>query len=137
MKQRSKLFGIYLPFFILITVGAIVLRTIATVNYFNYEYGYFTNKAVPAIANALIAAAFVFFLIYIISTREKLSLIPNFSSPANYIPSAAVSAALVFMIIHLAKVFINEEALINKYLALATLIFAALSIVYFALNTIL
>ena len=64
MKQRSKLFGIYLPFFILITVGAIVLRTIATVNYFNYEYGYFTNKAVPAIANALIAAAFVFFNIY-------------------------------------------------------------------------
>ncbi len=136
MKQRTKLFGIYLPFFILITVGAIVLRTIATVNYFNYEYGYFTSSALPAIANALIASAFFFFLIYIISTRARVSLIPNFSSSANYIPSSAVSASLVFMIIHLMKVFINEDSSISKWLALVTLIFAALSIVYFALNTI-
>ena len=136
MKHRTKLFGIYLPFFILTTVGAIVLRTVAAVNYFNYEYGYFTNESLPAIANALIAASFFFFLIYIISTRAKVSLIPSFSSPANYIPSAAVSASLVFMIIHLAKVFINEEQSINKWLALVILIFAALSIIYFALNTI-
>ena len=136
MRNRIRLFGLYLPFFILLTVAAITLKTIATIGYYNYNYHYFTNKSLPTIANSLVLAAIVFFIIYIISSTRSIRLIPSFSSPANYVPSAVVSASLVFMIIHLARTARASEALIIKGLSVALLVFAALSIVYFALNTI-
>ncbi len=136
MKNKTKLFGIYLPFFILILAGAIILRTISAAKYFNYGFGYFTNSVLPKIANALIIMAILFFIIYILATRKRTSLIPSFSSPANYIPSAAVSASLIFMTIHLVRLFITSDSGLTKWLALVISVFAALSTIYFALNTI-
>lgn len=136
MKNKTKLFGIYLPFFILVLIGALTLRTIASTSYFNFRFGYFTSSALPKIADALIISEIVFFLIYILAEHRKTSLIPSFSSPANYIPSAAISASLIFMIIHMLRVFINTDFSLSKWLSIIISVFAALSIVYFALNTI-
>ena len=136
MKNKTKLFGIYLPFFMLLLIAALTLRTIATTGYFNFRFGYFTNSSLPGIADALIIGTIVFFIIYIVAANRNTSLIPSFSSPANYIPSAAVSASLIFMILHLIKVFISSDSSLNKWLSLIISVFAALSIIYFALNTI-
>lgn len=136
MKNKTRLFGIYLPFFILILAAAITLRAIATTGYFNFRFAYFTNPVLPAIADVLIICAILFFIIYIIAAHRKTALIPSFSSPANYIPSAAVSASLIFMILHLIRVFIKSDSSITKWLSLIISVFAALSIIYFALNTI-
>ena len=143
MKNRTRLFGIYLPFFILLTLVAITLKTVATVGFFEYNYHFFTNKPLPIIANSLMAAAILFFIIYIIVACKEIKLIPSFSSPANYVPSAIISASLIFMIMHLLNEFFYEpkfsihgKIVITTWLALILAIFAALSIAYFALNTI-
>lgn len=136
MKNRIRIFGAYLPFFILLTVAAISLKTVATVGFFNYRHHYFTNQTLPLIANILIAVCAVFFIIYILSARAEVKLIPNFSSPANYAPSSAVAAALVFMMIHLIKAFLHSQTPIIKWISLILSFFALLSIVYFALNAI-
>ena len=146
MRNRTRLFGIYLPFFIILILTAITLRTIATANvkYFSYTYHYFKSTSIPLIANAIIAVTIVFFIIYIFSVCREIKLIPSFSSPANYIPSAAISAALVFMTLHFSQTFANsishamnfkDPSQIN-WLTLILAVFAMLSVTYFILNTI-
>lgn len=135
MRNKTRLLGTYLPFFILLLLGAITLRTIALINYFNYDYHYFTAKTVPKIADGLIALAAVFFIIYIIGVRKKISLIPSFSSPANYIPSAALSAALIFAAIRFVRSFVYSSSPIIRLLSLLLAALALLSIAYLFLNT--
>ena len=137
MNNKIRLFRIYLPFFIILTIGAVTLKTVAIINSFDFANHFFESNVLPSIANVLIAAA-IFFFIIIISTcvRNNIKLIPIFSSPANYIPSAVISAALVFLGIRLFKNFIYSETLLTKWLSLILVIFALLSIGYFILNTI-
>ena len=136
MRNRQRLFGIYLPFFMLLLLGAITLRTIASIGFFNYRYHYFTNRTIPLIANILIISAMVFFIIYILCAHRRIKLIPSFSSPSNYIPSAAISASLIFIVIHFVKLFISSDISLIKWISLIISLFAVLSVVYFALNTI-
>lgn len=139
MKTRTRIFGIFFSVFLLLLAAAITLRTIAIANkeYFNYKYKYFTVNSLPLIANILITVTIIFFIIYIIGAVRELKLIPNFESPANYIPSAVVSAALFFMTIYLIKKCKNASDLsISTLLPLLLIIFAILSIVYFAYNTL-
>ena len=139
MKNRTKIFGVFFPFFILLVAAAATLRTIALVvdGYFNYRYSYFTVKSLPRIANILIVCAIILFIIYIIGGVRKLKLIPNFESPANYIPSALVSTALFFIIIHLLKTWkrASELSIFDTVLFLLMISTAALSIVYLIFNT--
>ena len=146
MRNRTRLFGIYLPFFIILILTAITLRTIAIANakYFNYTYHYFTSTSIPLIANAIISLTIVFFIIYIFSVYREIKLIPSFSSPANYIPSAAIATALVFMSIHFSHVSANSisraidfgDPSQIKWLSIILAFFALLSVTYFVLNTI-
>lgn len=151
MRNKTRLWGMYLPFFILMILGAVTLRTIAFITDFNFKYHYFISNTLPAIANALIAAVIFFFIIYIIGIKRKPNLIPDFSSPANYIPSAALAAALAFIAVEFffsyrsysatlelakyMKSFPTNIAALNVISIL--LIFAAIfSIVYLVLNTV-
>jgi len=144
MRNRTRLFGIYLPFFIILILTAITLRTIASIKYFNYTYHYFTSTSIPLIANAITTVTIVFFIIYIFSVCREIKLIPSFSSPANYIPSAAIATALVFMSIHFSHVSADsinhavnfEDPSQIKWLSLILALFALLSVMYFVMNTI-
>ena len=136
MRNKTRLFGIYLPFFILILLGAITLRTIALIRYFNYDYHYFSAKVIPTIADALVLFVIFFFLIYIIGIKKKINLIPSFSSPANYIPSATLSAALVFIAIDFARSFLYSTSALIRFLSLPLAILAVLSIAYLVMNTV-
>lgn len=135
MRNKTRLFGTYFPFLIILFLGALTLRSIALISYFNYDFHYFTAKTLPRIADGLVALATVFFIIYIIGTRKKLSLIPSFSSPANYIPSAALAAALVFATIRFLKTFLYSTSPILRLLAFFLAALAILSIAYLFLNT--
>ncbi len=142
MKNKARLFGIYLPVFAFILVGAITLKTIATINFFNYKYHYFTNDVITTIATVATVAGSIFFLTYMFTARKSIRLIPSFSSPANYIPSAAASAALIFLIAQTAADFrlvlddLSRHTPVQKILPLAVIIFAALSVVHLIFNTI-
>ncbi len=135
MRNKTRLFGSYLPFLMLLLLGAITLRSIALISYFNYDFHYFTVKTLPKIADALIVIATVFFIIYIIGTRKKLSLIPSFSSPANYIPSAALAAALVFTAVGFLKSFVYSSSPITRLLSIFLVVLAFLSTAYLFFNT--
>ena len=135
MRNKTRLFGTYLPFFILLLLGAVTLRTVTLISYFNYDYHYFTAAVLPKIADGLIVFTAFFFIIYIIGSRKRLTLIPNFSSPANYVPSAALSASLIFAAIYFIRTFIDSSSQIIRFLSLALAVLAFLSIAYLFLNT--
>ena len=162
MKNKAHLLGIYLPIFIIALTVSVVLKTVGLG--FFYAEGYFTNKILGSAAWLSVAFASFFFLIYIWVEKKDLKLIPSFSSPANYIPSAILGATIIPLAVKfffrandfLEKIVIALERYINfgktvgiplsDYIAatdwlqaaIAILVFvtAALSIVYLILNTI-
>ena len=136
MKNKSRLFGLFLPFFALILTVAVTLRTIATINHLDYIYGYFENKTISLVADIITVTLILMSAAYVLCIKGKLNLIPSFISPANYIPSAAISAALIFMIYRFAVSFLKSNEPITKGFSFALLILALLSIIHFILNSI-
>ena len=104
-------------------------------------------------------AAAVFFLTYIFTARRDMKLIPDFTSPATYVPTGIVTVALTFMItwltvraykikeaIDMLKEFAWEYSQARAELStqrlffiivIITALFAALSIVHFLLTALL
>lgn len=97
MKYKLKLFGIYLPIFVLLTAAAVVLRSVALLNSFNFYTGYYTDKLLLNISASLVVAGIVFFVSYIFFTDREIKLVPAFNSAANYVPTALVATALIFL----------------------------------------
>lgn len=103
MKNRAGLFGIYLPVFAFIALGTVVLRTIALFLHFDVETGYYSEKILISVSDYIVIGMSFFFLTYIFTARRDISLIPDFTSAATYIPTGIVSAALIFIPISLIK----------------------------------
>lgn len=99
MKNKAKLFGIYLPIFLILLPATVALRTIACLK--DYDGWYFSDKLLINIANVALVAGVIFFLTYIWTARKDISLVPSFSSAAHYIPGGVVSVALVFVAVEL------------------------------------
>ena len=158
MKNKAKLFGIYLPVFAVLLTAVTVLRTVALLLDFNFKTGYFLEKTLSSISVYITVAAAVFFLTYIFTARRDMKLIPDFTSPATYVPTGIVSVALIFMITWLlSKAYkINETIQMLGELAgiypqaraelatqrlffiiiAITTVFAVLSIVHFILTAL-
>ncbi len=98
MKNKAKLFGLYLPVFAIMLTAALILRTVALFLNFNFNTGYFAEKTLIGISDYITVACAVFFFTYIFTARRNLRLIPDFTSPATYIPTGVVTVSLVFMI---------------------------------------
>ena len=154
MKNKAKLFGIYLPIYLVILVATVTLKTVSCFTSLN-NYGYFTEPLMMNISAALLGVGAIFFLFYIWTARRDLKLVPAFATAANYVPSAAVSVALAFVAIHLFSIarvklsawydtyLIFRETVqyypaikmptpeISSIIALFAAVFAILSIVYF------
>ncbi len=101
MKNKARLFGAYLPIFLIASLSAVVLRTVACFISFDYETGYFKDSILIGIADGIVIFASVFFLTYIFSSRKDINLIPTFTSPQTYVPVGLISTALLFMSVHL------------------------------------
>lgn len=98
MKKKAKLFGIYLPVFVMLLIAALALRTVALFLDFDFVTHYYTYKTLISIANYITIAACAFLFTYIFTARRDMRLIPDFTSPATYVPTGIVVTALVFLI---------------------------------------
>ena len=144
MKYKAKLFGPYLPIFALIFAATVSMRCIALFLQFNFSTGYYTEKTLINISDYLTAAAVIFFLSYIFTAKRDIKLIPDFSSPATYIPTGIVSAATVFLTIELFKRAKVLYALLNSRtqilllaVILLTAVLSVLSIAHFVLTSVI
>ena len=101
MKNKAKLFGIYLPVFLTAVIATVAMRTVALFSHFDFTTGYFTEKLLISISNYTLAAAVLLFFTYIFTARRDIRLIADFTSPATYIPTGIVGSALIFMAFYL------------------------------------
>lgn len=154
MKNKLKLFGVYLPIFILILVATVTMRSIALFNDFNLITGYFDQKTLISVADYIVVGAVIFFLTYLFTARKGIKLIPDFTSPATYIPSGLVMTALLFFTVYFArsisgrvdyakyldKIGSSDEAVTQKIivaLMIALILLAVLTAAHFALNSLI
>ena len=138
MKNKAKLFGIYLPVYLVITVATVTMRTIALFLHFSLETGYFDNKTLIGISDIILILSTIFLLSYICTARRDMRLIPDFTSPATYIPTGIVSVAIIFLIFSLFLRSLSTDTS-RGYLFIIiifTAIFAVLSLVHFALTAL-
>lgn len=157
MRSKLKHFGIYLPVFLLALVSTVTLRTTALFLNFNFYTGYFSEKLLISISNAIVVSAVLFFISYVFFTKQKLNLIADFTSPATYVPTGLVGVALIFLSIHLFSYAgdvsdyidllfrIGDSSALSEIptqrilliIAIITAVFALVSTVHFALTALL
>ena len=157
MKNRAKLFGIYLPVYLVTALATVVMRTVALFMHFDSETGYFTEKTLISISDIIVIAVSIFFLSYIYTARRDMKLIPDFTSPATYIPTGIVSVAIIFLTFSLFKRGLSvferikelKDAASPSSLSLIpaqrvvliiisiTAVFAILSLIHFALTALI
>jgi hypothetical protein len=157
MQNKAKLFGIYLPIYALVALSTVVMRTLALFLHFNENTGYFDEKTLIYVSNGILAAAAIFFITYIFVSDRSLTLIPDFTSAATYVPVGIMAVATLFMTVSLfirsGKIagYISElkkiatpsslEKIPSQRLILiiviAAAIFAILSIVHLALTALI
>ena len=141
MKNKAKLFGIYLPIYLLLVPTAVILRTIACIK--DYEGWYFADKLFSTLSATVLILSVIFFLTSIWTMRKDVRLIPSFSSPAHFVPGGIVSVALAFVGIELFSVAARRFSTLDRqdsnfiystimaFLAFAAAILAFVSIAYF------
>ena len=141
MKYKFKLFGLYLPFFALIAVATVTMRSVALFTQFNFKSGYFTEKALISVADYLIIASVIFFFTYIFTARKDISLIPNFTSSATYIPTGLAGVAIAFLAVELfgraSKIYNEKSQFMLTLIMSITIVLAVLSIVHFVLTALI
>lgn len=156
MKKRAKLFGIYLPIFIVLIIAAVTLRTVALFLNFNPQTSYFSGKALITTADIIVIVGTVFMFSYVFFHSGSMKLIPSFTTSATYVPVGILSISSVFIIEHLismstelkeyisylkmlstpsAKATLSSQYILF-FLIIAAIIFAALSIAHFVLTAI-
>ena len=156
MKNKSRLFGIYLPVFLLLLIASVTLRTVALILHFDATTFYFDEKSVITAADIIVISGAVFMFTYIFAAKKNMKLIPSFTTPATYIPTGIVSITLIFVIKSLidkaaavkenmdylkmlatpsAKASLSTETIIF-FILVASIVFATFSIAHFALTAI-
>ena len=157
MKNKAKLFGLYLPLYSVVLIVSVIMRTVALFNYFNFSTEYFNNKILITVSDTLVSATALILFTYIFVSHKNVKLIPDFTSPKTYVPTGAVSVALLFIIIPLidkilyVKKYINFLSMMGDQSSLAQIpsqrlvmaicilaaLFAALSVIHFALTALI
>lgn len=147
MKNKIKLFGIYLPIFIIALAFSVTFRTIACINDFDGASGYFNSSAFITPANISIILASLFLLSYLFKKNKEVKFIPNFTSISTYIPTGLIGVAEVFMAVYflpLAKesyLYIDAYGRYSKRTAtiiyLLVGVFAILSVVHFVMTALI
>lgn len=149
MKKKAKLLGAYLPMLLILLPTAVALRTIACFKDMN-DSGYFENKTVITIANAIILATVACALTYLFIASKDKKLVYRPQSPLNFIPCAIICAALIFVAINSVissspsiKAYFglfaedrNLKMLINPALTLLTGLSAASAVPYFVASAV-
>ncbi len=96
MNTNSKRLGIYLAIMLLTTAVATTLKTIACITSLNYTTGFFTDKSLVNVANAIVALTAIGMFSYLF-TAERISLKASFSTAATYVPTGVLGVATAFL----------------------------------------
>ncbi len=96
MNTNSKRLGIYLVTMLILTAVATTLRTIACVTELDFASGFFNNKSLITVANALITLTVLGMFSYTV-VAKKVTLRPSFSTGATYVPTGILGVALAFI----------------------------------------
>ena len=152
MKNKNKVFAMYSSIFIISLIATVTMRTVALFLHFDENRIYFSQKTLIQVSDYFLVAVCILFVTYIFTAGRDVKLIPDFTSPATYIPTGLVAAALVFMEvslfkrsyatlkkIRLLKAMHSSEAsseILVFVILIITAIFSALSIVHFALTAL-
>lgn len=99
MKLRTTLKRVYLPTLLGTILLSVAFRTAAIFVNFNPETGFYNGKILINIASWLVIAGSVFMFTYAFSGSKKQKLIADFSTPATYVPTGALSVAMIFFAI--------------------------------------
>lgn len=138
MKKTQKLVGAHLLDVLLFTATAVVLRTVAFLNDFNYTSGYFDGTLIN-VSNLLIMFACIISAVALLLHRHIPKLKPNFHNPLVYIPAGAVSVALAFFAGSTLHSAITDNAYSDggtKVLSFILSVLATVSIAYFMFGNI-
>ena len=134
--KRTKTIHAYLTATILITLCAVILRTIAYFASFDYETMHYSNKLLITIANILTACGVGLSFTYLLAEKDEIRLVPSGESALTYIPTGLVSIALMFCAADRISVIssgIYSRNSLLLYLSYALLALAVASVVGFFL----
>ena len=95
MKKQLRLW-LYLPALFIITLAAVAARTAATLNNFDFDTGYYTDKTIILAAELSILLSILVSATYPIF-QNNVKLVASFEGGRTFIPSGTVSVALLFI----------------------------------------
>ena len=95
MNTNSKRLGIYLGVMLLATAIATTMRSIAYVMHLDYASGFFSDKSLVTIADAIIVLTVIGMFSYLLASR--INLRASFSTSATYVPTGILGAASAFL----------------------------------------
>ncbi len=139
------MFGAYLPIFVIALLFSVTARCVATFLYYDVESFHYTSNALINAANITVSAASLIMLTYMLAAKRDMRLIPDFTTPATYIPTGMAALTLLFF----AKSFIdkaisafgevggiNRSFLLTSLVSAAVAVLSVLSIIHFVLTAL-
>lgn len=143
MKNSRSRLVIYLPIVLALVLLCVTMRTIAMLTSLNFSTGYYSDKLIIGIGDWVNVAAVIFSLSYLATGRKEAKLVGSYEGPLTYIPSAAVSIALLFLIPELISRFatLRESArdgvwTIASLSAIITIILSIVAVIAFFLTVL-
>ncbi len=115
MTRRFGKKSIYLLILAIAVVATVTLRCIALFSSYDVSSGYFTASLLNKISSYTVVAFTVLLLSSLFTVRRGTRFVASFSTPATFIPTGAVCAALAFL-----SVGILSNSLLVKTLSYST-----------------
>ena len=145
MKQRQLRFGIYLPLLFVFMIASVVLRTVASFESVDLATGYYSSSLLINISALTVVIGCIVSATYLLGKKGEAGLTPRYDVASTFVPSGAVSVALIFVAFRFAvkyfdpdkKPAVGTNGTIADVLTLLVAITALLSIIGFFLTAVL
>lgn len=118
MKLKTTLKHVYLPALLGIILLSVTFRIAALFANFDEETGFFDGKILINIASIIITAGCVFMFTYAFSGSKNQKLIADFSTPATYVPTGALTVAMMFFAVLTAIKSSKTDFSISSFMAI-------------------
>lgn len=96
MNTNSKRLGAYLSAMLIATAVAVSLRTVACIKQLNFANGFFLDRSLVNVSDAIIALCAIGMMSYVL-VASRISLRANFSTSSTYVPTGILAVATVFL----------------------------------------
>lgn len=142
MQNRKKHLDIYLAILALFAVLTSILRSIAASTQLDYTYGHYTSGVLISVADWLTFGGCVILISYVALLPSASKYRASFTTEKTYVPSALVSASLIFLAVSLAAdtatelrpFYIQKLLDVKAIMPLASALLAIVAVYYFFLN---